>query len=292
MRFWKSSTNLVGHVIVIEQVPLPEDTFDKERPVYNVKIRIDGSLVDPNAPIHTFYDPISPAQYQACCKYLNEALEDYDETTDEDKFQTMSESIYKYGSDLFDQLSFGGVSDMLKFPKLNIEIKEAPRIEGTINSIHRLRWEQLEHSDLWQRNSAHPCRDVTVRRTVPQMDKKDKGYTFTLARSKPQGKQKEKGKVYVLLVIARSVKRKGQGYFEIDPAITLSTILQMKHRLQKLKDRHQIALEIVRPGTFAALKQHLESRPVGYFDIIHFDLHGKISGDSRYATSSTCTDHY
>lgn len=34
--------------------------------------------------------------------------------------------------------------------------------------------------------------------------------------------------------------------------------------------------EIVRPGTFAALETALAAHPAGYYDIVHFDLHGFI----------------
>lgn len=41
-----------------------------------------------------------------------------------------------------------------------------------------------------------------------------------------------------------------------------------------------VTLEVVRPGTFSALKKHLERRPIGYFQYIHLDVHGseQVSG--------------
>ncbi|CAG8979422.1 hypothetical protein HYALB_00012455 [Hymenoscyphus albidus] len=51
----------------------------------------------------------------------------------------------------------------------------------------------------------------------------------------------------------------------------------MKLTLEERKSYHSIALEVVRPGTFDAFKSHLNSRPKGFFDIVHFDVHGRVT---------------
>src|SRR5947207_5228550 len=37
-----------------------------------------------------------------------------------------------------------------------------------------------------------------------------------------------------------------------------------------------VRLDIVRPGTFEALRSHLETYGVGYYRIVHFDVHGSV----------------
>jgi len=39
-----------------------------------------------------------------------------------------------------------------------------------------------------------------------------------------------------------------------------------------------VKVYLSRPGTFQAFQEHLESMPEGFYDIIHFDLHGKLRG--------------
>jgi hypothetical protein len=48
------------------------------------------------------------------------------------------------------------------------------------------------------------------------------------------------------------------------------------------KGMRSATMEIVRPGTFAAFRDHLNSREPGYFDIVHFDLHGIADSSGRY----------
>jgi hypothetical protein len=36
----------------------------------------------------------------------------------------------------------------------------------------------------------------------------------------------------------------------------------------------RVRVELVRPGIFEAFEKHIDSRPPGFFDIVHFDLHG------------------
>ena len=54
----------------------------------------------------------------------------------------------------------------------------------------------------------------------------------------------------------------------------------VKSRLRSTKAVIDLNLEVVRPGTWEALKQHLEKshriHGRGYFHMIHFDVHGKV----------------
>jgi len=273
-----SSRSIVnGHTITIEQAPLV-DRLDTERPQYCVNIFVDGSDIPK---VRKFFDPISFREYEDCSKYLDCVLEDG--TYTDENAELMSQKVTQYGSDLFNGLGLGPISDDLKGAEVAIEIVESGPINGFVNNIHRIRWEQLENENLWVEGSQpDQLKTVSVRRIVPPVRKKVEKHKEI--RRTIGSREKESGRINILLIIARRLKKENDGkYYEIDPAITISHILQMKRRLEKEKAPHQIALEVVRPGTFAALKFHLETKPVGYFDIVHFDLHGAVRQDSRYA---------
>jgi hypothetical protein len=262
-----------SHTIVVEQIP-GEDAFDNDRPKYKAKITIDNDVKYEC----TFYDPLLPEEYESCSSYLNSILDhgNYNAGT----AQQVSELINRYGFDLFKQLLLVPHSQNLKHAKVDIDIREAPRTHGSRNTIHRLRWEQLEDGCIWSTdNGCH----VTVRRSVPQKDNTIEKHKAV--RRCMGNREKALGQINILLIIARNLQETKPGkYYEVDPGITLRAILQIKHKLEMNRDaRHQIHLEIVRPGTFAALKKHLKLKGKGYFDIIHFDLHGWVDRSNKYA---------
>lgn len=266
-----------SHKITIQQLPLRPDKFDKDgRPQYCVDIYLDNHA-EAAISKHYFYDPCSDRELSSCALYLNEMLKEgkYDAAI----AQATGVLIKKYGQDLFKQLTLGELSEKLEHPKLDIQVKEAIRVEGSNNTIHRLRWEQLEDWDLWT-GIKQPS--VTVRRIVPQQNSKGVSNNLSLNVSQTPAPEKKKGRVNILLVIARGLEKKGDDYYEVDPGITLSAILRMKRTLEKdgSPDGYHIMLEVVRPGTFEAFKRHLESKPEGYFDIVHFDVHGEVNQSS------------
>jgi hypothetical protein len=261
-----------SHTIVVEQIP-GEDAFDNDRPKYNARITIDND-VEYNC---SFFDPLLPEEYDSCSSYLDHILDNgnYNAATT----QRVTELINRYGFELFKQLLLGAHSPNLKHAKVDIDIREAPRAHGSRNTIHRLRWEQLEDGGIWSTNNRW---HITVRRSVPQKDSAVEKHTAV--RRCMGNREKALGQVNILLIIARNLQEKEPGeYYEVDPGITLRVILQIKHKLQMDKGaRHQINLEIVRPGTFAALEAHLKLKGKGYFDIIHFDLHGRVDKSNKY----------
>lgn len=51
-------------------------------------------------------------------------------------------------------------------------------------------------------------------------------------------------------------------------------------------------LEIVRPGTFLALETALAGRPIGHYDIVHFDLHGFVLNGKYVGRSQAICVNY
>jgi hypothetical protein len=87
----------------------------------------------------------------------------------------------------------------------------------------------------------------------------------------PGGENVHKRHLRILFVVARELNNKS----EIDPELILKALFQMKKSLPI----GGISLEILRPGTFNALKAQLEdaSKKQVPFDMVHFDVHGEIS---------------
>jgi tetratricopeptide (TPR) repeat protein len=72
--------------------------------------------------------------------------------------------------------------------------------------------------------------------------------------------------VNVLVVVARPGEGQDVGYRTISRPL-----------VETLRQAHlRVSIDIVRPGTFQALVEHLQSRGAGYYHIIHFDVHGAL----------------
>jgi hypothetical protein len=85
----------------------------------------------------------------------------------------------------------------------------------------------------------------------------------------------------VLLVIARNAKINPAVYQDAEPFVALNLLLGIQRPLEKDESPLRINLHVVRPGTYEAFKQHLEStkleRGSGYYHLVHFDLHGRVA---------------
>lgn len=69
-------------------------------------------------------------------------------------------------------------------------------------------------------------------------------------------------------------------YEDVSPSIATKTLLRLRDELNGHAGRNKLNVEIVRPGTFEAFKEHLqrteETRGPGYFHLVHFDTHGTV----------------
>lgn len=128
--------------------------------------------------------------------------------------------------------------------------------------ISRIHWELLENLDFWTR--VRP-RKVSVLRIVTS--KKPNNATL---RS-PNIPQERLGQQRILAVSARSNQKD-----DIPHRLITRPILDVV-REKQCQTIAPPTLEIVRPGTFEALVAVLESHDVGYFDVVHFDVHGFVS---------------
>jgi hypothetical protein len=150
-------------------------------------------------------------------------------------------------------------------------------------SIHSLLWEVLERHKQWPRTHHSPrpapVQRVRVYRTL-HVDPDPSCKLGLLNRSKTWAIGDNRDEYRILLVIARSFRRSvGMGYIDFRPSIIQSPLLNIALHLRNKGIVPRLRVETIRPGTFGELENHLEeSRKSGRpaFDLVHFDLHGKL----------------
>ncbi|RSL45198.1 hypothetical protein CEP51_016122, partial [Fusarium floridanum] len=188
------------------------------------------------------------------------------ERVDDDTRQTR---IQTYCASMGRQLGLDEMTDLRnKKGTLKIYVRENVH-ESERCSIHGLRWELLEHS-------AFTCGyTIQVTRICSGFRPNDlcvRGYHHqTPAR--------------VLLVVARSwqlsppTPHSNDHYADLSPDLVHQTLCQLA-RFCRQQGR-PFTLHIVRPGGIEGLENHLRTAKLSKitYDMIHFDLHGRISPD-------------
>jgi hypothetical protein len=137
-------------------------------------------------------------------------------------------------------------------------------LETQTDALPHIFWELLEHLDLW-RPSQRP-QSVVVFRTAATSNPLN---SAALTQSTQAHSER---KFRILIVTARSNSRA-----DIDPRLVSRLIVDVTE-----KYGNPANVQIVRPGTFEAFHTHLWTYPPGYFDIVHFDMHG-VTDDSTNA---------
>jgi len=247
-----------------------------------VNIEVDGVLIHRNRQIRDPFRKIEDVQEHNW--YLEECFftkvhprvpkETYSAQEQERGGRTAAEiakaKLETYGVKLRDDL---GLQDQFvrNMKSLHIDIWESSERSNSSFRIHQILWENLEQPTLW---APHLLPDtcpvkVMVRRIVPAEPSKGLPWEFrSVSRDSP---------IRVLLVIARKLTKTPENRYEdIKSHIAQVHLLSVQQDLAPLWYSHQIELEIVRPGTYSALSQRLHEEKIGYFDLVHFDLHGDI----------------
>jgi hypothetical protein len=165
-------------------------------------------------------------------------------------------------------------------PNINIDILQGAHRTNK-GSIYHIHWEHLEQvqKQNWPglASNTNPLH-VRVRRVLDPPMK--------TPRSSREDVYKPDKKINVLLVIARKLKRGSSGLEDLSPAMVYRSIMKVKKVfLPKEHSRITLNLEVVRPGSFVALADHLERKKaehgIGFFHLVHFDLHGEVSGEGE-----------
>jgi hypothetical protein len=231
-------------------------------------------------------DPFSRAEEEECRWFLEDYLRK--SPYEKARAEVVAESLQAYADSLFEQLHLRRVLRRLAGPThpshkvLEIDIVENADNSNAIPSdtIHRFHWELLELPRLWKSLKMR----ATVRRVIPQKD------ITTLSIKRVESRSRGVPAVNVLLVIARKLVQNAKTHDDIDPNQVYHSLQTIKQDLEARGAPFRLNIEIVRPGSFIALKKHLDERSKlrrdGDIHIVHFDVHGrvglpKVKGDNK-----------
>ncbi len=136
-------------------------------------------------------------------------------------------------------------------------------------SLQRLHWELLEDADAWAEDRGQRFTKITVERAVST----DNPSLWIRASGKKDG-QKHR----ILFVVSRRTAD-GQRIDDIDSTLVAGPVFAHIKKKSLLAEG-----DILRPPTWKAFEELLMSRPVGYYDVVHFDMHGHVDRtNQRYA---------
>ncbi|KAI0163926.1 hypothetical protein GGR57DRAFT_516271 [Xylariaceae sp. FL1272] len=280
-----------NHVICIHECVSSERFGDDVRQC-TVRIDLDGLCLHERLVIHDPFEKEDARQYQW---YLEEYILD-EFTADEfnvsrleelrekerrkdDRALTVQSKLKCYGKRLHRALELDEES-LLGVRNLEISVFEAPMGSESQNEfcVRQVLWEILEQPSLWTKTSLRgPSSsnvNIIVRRIISAAPATGLPWEFrNVTRDAP---------LRVLLLIARNLTMTSSNiYRDIKANIAQIHLLSIQEDLAPLWYSPQIQLEIVRPGSFDALAKSLGEVPKGYFDLVHFDLHGQIGGSPK-----------
>ena len=277
-----------SHLLQITNLPSPHASIS-----WTVRLTLNGSIIQPELP---FRIPVDVQEEAEVFWYL----ENYTKSPfDADRGAKAVHLMKRYTASLFEQLHLEDVISGLKFQDgdedqriLMVDVVETTKDSiGTHSppSIQRVLWELLEQPSSWSTK-------VLVRRRLFLPNTPNSTSTTQnghLRLWKPLDPPSESHySLNVLLVIARDLDPSKP---EVDPTISLKPLIALQDELREAVGvKPRLSLEIVRPGTYAALRKHLQISTMrhgkGYYHLVHFDMHGVLrtrSTDKNNAASST-----
>lgn len=171
--------------------------------------------------------------------------------------QSISIELESYGSSLAQSMCDSDAElEGLCGKELMILIDDSDSYSPRLSRIH---WEILERLELW-RADCRP-RNVTVLRlaTLGNRTRESKSQSHVVGLNRQS---------HLLAVSARVSSQEEIPYRLITRAIFNS--------LSERDPTDAPTFEIVRPGTLEALRTSLESKADGYYNVVHFDVHGHV----------------
>jgi hypothetical protein len=257
---------------------------------WTVDIALNGEIIHARVPLNL---PINSAEGDEIVWYL----ERYPQSPfDADRAIKCIRLLERYSDALFEQLGLATIGPRIKLAEtpgcqaetLTVEIFQN-LIDGVGPSIHQIYWELLEDERLW----LGMVGAVVVRRkfTSYRISKHLEDTASLSNRNKlvpwgPLATSQKLPSFNVLLVVARNLDPDNP---EVDPILGLARLSTL-FREMKQASGCRFSLEVVRPGTYAAFRKHLqlstERHGQGYFHLVHFDMHGAVvSQPTRSSTT-------
>ncbi|KAL8827925.1 MAG: hypothetical protein Q9191_002889 [Dirinaria sp. TL-2023a] len=154
----------------------------------------------------------------------------------------------------------------------NIEINIRQTGEPQGQQIQNIYWELLEDPEFWLLANVN----ALVRRylTGPV----DGSIKVSLNQPPQSIGHAAQSDVNVLLVLARDCSGDAE---DAQTDLAYQHLLNAKSQMEKTSNARHLNLHIVRPGSFPALKEHLMNASIqhgrGFYNIVHFDLHGRVA---------------
>lgn len=157
---------------------------------------------------------------------------------------------------------------------VSIRVSEIGVTSGS--TIHQLLWELLEDSKIW----SIPTASVHVERLIPSNDSPAATQLSNMNHTPFWASAPDTQTINILLVVARDLAQGTSAYEDINPFLSSTILARIRDQLQASENSVRFRLDIVRPGTFAALESHLNQAKgrfgPGYYGIVHFDMHGSV----------------
>ena len=171
---------------------------------------------------------------------------------------TVAQQLVAYGSDLAESMtksisSLGELANQHLCIKVNVGREKDDFMDAIL-------WETLEMCSLWP-TSARPT-SVSVERMTTAKLRPDEALTIQ-DHTNPRARN-------ILAITSRPQVEK-----DIPHRLITRPILDV---VEASKNKQSIRFDIARPGTFEALKEALQTQDVGFYDVVHLDVHGKKIG--------------
>ena len=232
--------------------------------VWEADLTLNGELVKRQ---HAIQSPFDTREEQECAWYIEQHVSVA--PFEISRARGVESSLLSYASTLYKQTCLPEVIARIEADAFSITIEIVDSATQSGQTVQSLHWELLELPSLW------PSEDISVcvrRRTLSA-----KCSEHTCRKVFPEEQRLvNAGVLNILLVVARDYSKRDSSRDEVDPLLALSKLLEVKKELEKAESGLRLEIEVARPGTWSAFKEHLLRRPPGYCQLVHFDLHGRI----------------
>lgn len=232
--------------------------------VWEADLILNGELVKSQQPTQNPYDT---RQEQECAWYIEQHVSVA--PFEISRAKEVESSLLSYASTLYKQAYLPEVIARIEADAFSLTIEIVDSATQSRETVQSLHWELLELPSLW------PSKDISICVRRRTLSAKCPEHTRRRAFSEEQRSVKAGG-LNILLVVARDYSKRDSSRDEVDPLLALSKLLEVKKEHERAESGLRLEIEVARPGTWSAFKEHLLRRPPGYFQIVHFDLHGRI----------------
>ena len=232
--------------------------------MWEADLIFNGELVKAQQPIQ---NPFDTHQEQECAWYIEQHVTVA--PFEISRARGVESSLLSYASTLYKQACLPEVVARIEAEKfsLTIEIVDSATQSGqTLQSLH---WELLELPSLWPSEDISVC----VKRKILSANCSERSRREAYSEKHAS---LNTGSLNILLVVARDYSKRDSSRDEVDPLLALSKLLEVKKELERADSALRLEIEVARPGTWSAFKEHLLGKPPGYFQLVHFDLHARV----------------